>query len=87
LKRTGGLDNPLSSLSRGSSIKAAYGKALLKQLAKELTLLHGKGVSRSNLYRMRQFYILYLKFQTSGISPLLTYPDERSTFHLTMVQW
>lgn len=65
---------------QGGSTKAAYGKALLKQLAKDLTLLHGKGFSRSNLYMMRQFFILYPKFPTSGISQLLTYLDERTTF-------
>ncbi len=58
---------------QGGSTKAEYGKALLKQLAKDLTLLHGKGFSRSNLYMMRQFFILYPKFQTSGISQLLTW--------------
>jgi predicted nuclease of restriction endonuclease-like (RecB) superfamily len=39
--------------------KAEYGKALLENLSKDLTLLHGKGFSRSNLQRMRQFYLAY----------------------------
>jgi predicted nuclease of restriction endonuclease-like (RecB) superfamily len=39
--------------------KAGYGKALLENLSKDLTLLHGKGFSRSNLQRMRQFYLVY----------------------------
>jgi predicted nuclease of restriction endonuclease-like (RecB) superfamily len=39
--------------------KAVYGKALLENLAKDLTLLHGKGFGMSNIYRMRQFYIAF----------------------------
>ncbi|WP_044409584.1 PDDEXK nuclease domain-containing protein [Thiomicrospira microaerophila] len=39
--------------------RAQYGQALLKQLAQDLTLRHGKGFSRSNLIRMRQFYLAY----------------------------
>ena len=39
--------------------KAEYGKALLKNLAKDLTLLHGKGFSRSNLVYMRLLYLRY----------------------------
>jgi hypothetical protein len=39
--------------------KAVYGKALLENLAKDLTLLHGKGFGVSNIYRMRQFYLVY----------------------------
>jgi len=34
-------------------------KSLLENLSKDLTLLHGKGFSRSNLQRMRQFYLAY----------------------------
>ncbi|HLZ89449.1 MAG TPA: PDDEXK nuclease domain-containing protein, partial [Puia sp.] len=41
------------------SLKAAYGKKLLKHLSKDLSLLHGKGFSHSNLQRMRQLYALY----------------------------
>jgi predicted nuclease of restriction endonuclease-like (RecB) superfamily len=39
--------------------KAKYGKALLKNLAKDLTIRHGKGFSLSNLIRFRQFYQAY----------------------------
>ncbi len=39
--------------------RAEYGQSLLKQLAQDLTLRHGKGFSRSNLIRMRQFYLAY----------------------------
>lgn len=39
--------------------KATYGKNLLEQLSNDLTIKHGKGFSRSNLVRFRQFYIAY----------------------------
>jgi predicted nuclease of restriction endonuclease-like (RecB) superfamily len=39
--------------------KAEYGKALLENLARDLTLLHGRGFSRSNLSYMRLFYLHY----------------------------
>ena len=40
-------------------IKATYGTALLENLSRDLTLLHGKGFSRSNLVYMRLCYIKY----------------------------
>jgi predicted nuclease of restriction endonuclease-like (RecB) superfamily len=39
--------------------KAEYGKALLENLSKDLSQLHGKGFSRSNLVYMRLFYQKY----------------------------
>jgi predicted nuclease of restriction endonuclease-like (RecB) superfamily len=39
--------------------RAAYGKALLKELAKELTAEFGRGFSRSNLEYMRKFFLTY----------------------------
>lgn len=39
--------------------RAKYGKALLKNISKDLTLVHGKGFSLSNVKRMRQFYTVY----------------------------
>ncbi|HHT9138824.1 MAG TPA: PDDEXK nuclease domain-containing protein [Candidatus Wunengus sp. YC60] len=44
---------------QGGKVKAEYGKALLASLSKDLTLLHGKGFSRSNLVYMRLFYLRY----------------------------
>lgn len=41
---------------QGGSFKAKYGKALLENLANDLSRLHGKGFSRSNLNYMRLFY-------------------------------
>ena len=40
-------------------LKAEYGKQLLENLAKDLTLKHGKGFSRSNLNYMRLLYNKY----------------------------
>lgn len=39
--------------------KAQYGTALLENLSKDLSLVHGKGFSRSNLNYMRLFYKCY----------------------------
>jgi len=44
---------------QGGSERAGYGKKLLELLSKDLSLLHGKGFSLSNLKRMRQFYIVF----------------------------
>jgi len=44
---------------QGGIAKAEYGKALLENLSKDLSLLHGKGFSRSNLNYMRLFYQRY----------------------------
>lgn len=39
--------------------KAEYGKGLLEQLSRDLSIKYGKGFSRSNLGRFRQFYSAY----------------------------
>lgn len=44
--------------------RAPYGKALLESLAHDLTLLHGKGFSRSNLNQIRLFYVRYPSFDS-----------------------
>jgi predicted nuclease of restriction endonuclease-like (RecB) superfamily len=44
--------------------RAEYGKALVNTLAADLSLRHGKGFSRSNLIRFRQFYLAYPKGAT-----------------------
>jgi predicted nuclease of restriction endonuclease-like (RecB) superfamily len=46
---------------QGGATKATYGKGLLLQLSKDLRTTIGKGFSRSNLQRMRQFYLEYPK--------------------------
>ena len=44
---------------QGGNARAAYGKALISTLAKDLSLLHGKGFSRSNIVYMRLLYLRY----------------------------
>jgi hypothetical protein len=44
---------------QGGNIKAEYGKSLLANLSKDLTLIHGRGFSRSNLIYMRVLYAKY----------------------------
>ena len=41
--------------------RATYGKGVLKDLSKKLTVRFGKGFSVDNLQNMRQFYIVYHK--------------------------
>lgn len=68
--------------------RAAYGKALLKELAADLTAEFGRGFSRSNLQNMRKFYLTYAdrlpeKCQTpSGelpVAPKSQTPSGKST--------
>ena len=44
---------------QGGKERAAYGKALLKELSAALTEEFGRGFSRSNLEYMRKFYLTY----------------------------
>ena len=44
---------------QGGKAKGDYGKALLDNLSRDLTLLHGRGFSRSNLVYMRLLYLRY----------------------------
>lgn len=48
---------------QAGKIRADYGKALIASLAKDLSLRHGRGFSRSNLVYMRLFYLRYPKSQ------------------------
>jgi hypothetical protein len=49
---------------QGGKARADYGKGLLTSLSRDLTLRHGKGFSRSNVIRIRQFYLAYPKGAT-----------------------
>lgn len=51
---------------QGGDTRAEYGKALIHRLAADLGLRHGKGFSRSNLIRIRQFYLAYPKGATAS---------------------
>ena len=44
---------------QGGNNNSEYGQDLLRKLSKDLTAIRGKGYSRSNLYLMRKFYILF----------------------------
>ncbi|RFC52395.1 MAG: putative nuclease of restriction endonuclease-like (RecB) superfamily, DUF1016 family [Verrucomicrobia bacterium] len=56
---------------QGGQIRAAYGKSLVTNLSRDLRLRHGKGFSRSNVIRARQFYLAYPKGAT--LSHLLSW--------------
>ena len=49
---------------QGGKVRAEYGKQLLTQLAKDLTVRHGKGFNRSNLTYMRKLYLAFPKCGT-----------------------
>ncbi len=51
--------------------KAEYGTFLLDRLARDLTLAHGKGFSRTNVFFIRKLYLQYPKVQT--VSEFLTW--------------
>ncbi len=49
---------------QGGKERAQYGKQLLVNLAKDLTVRHGKGFNRSNLTYMRKLYLAFPKCGT-----------------------
>ena len=49
---------------QGGKVRAEYGKQLLVNIAKDLTLKNGKGFNRSNLTYMRKLYIAFPKCGT-----------------------
>ena len=53
------LGRHIVEFEQGGKIRADYGKALIGSLAKDLSLRHGKGFSRSNLVYMRLLYLRY----------------------------
>ena len=54
--------------------RAKYGEQLLVNLSKDLTVMLGKGFSKSNLFNMRLFYMRFPIFQT--LSGKLTWTHE-----------
>lgn len=50
------IGHDIVEFEKGGQVQAEYGKGLLDSLSRDLTLRHGKGFSRSNLSRFRQFY-------------------------------
>ena len=51
------IGHDIVEFEQGGKVRAQYGKALLASLSRDLTRLHGKGFSRSNLVRKRQLYV------------------------------
>jgi hypothetical protein len=56
------IGHDIVEFEQGGKVRAEYGKALLKQLSRDLTLRHGRGFSHSNLVYMR---LLYVEFPIS----------------------
>ena len=55
------IGHDIVEFEQGGKARADYGKALLTNLSRDLTIVHGKGFSRSNVSRFRQFYLVYPK--------------------------
>ncbi len=55
------IGHDMVEFEQGGKARADYGTGLLASLSRDLTLRHGKGFSRSNLIRFRQFYLAYSK--------------------------
>lgn len=53
------------------SDRARYGEGLIDRLAKDLTRMHGKGFSKTNVLYMRKFYLTFRKSET--LSHLLSW--------------
>ena len=53
------IGHDIVEFEQGGQARADYGKALLKNLSRDLTLRHGKGFSRSNMIYMRLLYLQY----------------------------
>ncbi len=77
--------------------RAEYGKALIKNLASELTKEFGKGFSVANLKNMRQFYLTFSKGETASSQFKLSYshyifltritnPDERRFYEIETIE-
>ncbi|MEI7432608.1 MAG: DUF1016 N-terminal domain-containing protein [Betaproteobacteria bacterium] len=58
------IGHDIVEFEQGGKVRADYGTALLSSLSHDLTLRHGKGLSRSNVIRIRQFYLAYPKGAT-----------------------
>ena len=53
------IGHDIVEFEQGGKARADYGKGLVTTLSRDLTLRHGKGFSRSNVIRIRQFYLAY----------------------------
>ena len=57
------IGHDIVEFEQGGNVRARYGKALLKNLSRDLSLRHGKGFSCSNVIYMRLLYLHYQKGQ------------------------
>ena len=65
---------------------AGYGENIMIALAKDLTARFGRGFSKSNLFQMRTFYLVYRKkFQT--VSGILGDFDSKSMIKILPLSW
>ena len=58
------IGHDIIEFEQGGKTRADYGTGLLASLSRDLTLRHGKGFSRSNVVRIRQFYLAFPKGAT-----------------------
>lgn len=58
------IGHDIVEFEQGGNTRAEYGKQLVARLAKDLTVRHGKGFSRSNVMMMKAFYLAFPKVQT-----------------------
>ncbi|MBI4621239.1 MAG: hypothetical protein HY739_13960 [Desulfobacterales bacterium] len=76
--------------------RAEYGKQVLKELSKQLTIDFGKGFSVDNLQNMRQFFLTYSIYETTSRKIVLSWShylklmrienhDERSFYEIECV--
>jgi hypothetical protein len=64
--------------------RAQYGKELLKRLSAELTARFGRGFSRHNLARFRNFYLLFPPAQIRATLSLKSREDHSQTKRATL---
>ncbi len=55
------------TVEQENKFRAQYGESLIKNLSKDLSQLHGKGFSVTNLYHMREFYVTHPILQPAGV--------------------
>ena len=67
---------------QAGQVRAEYGKALIDTLAADLGLRHGKGFSRSNLIRFRQFYLAYPGLAENGAEKSATLSHQLTWSHI-----
>jgi len=58
------IGHDIVEFEQGGKTRADYGKRLVTTLARDLSLRHGKGFSRSNVMMMKAFYLAFPKVQT-----------------------